>query len=150
MFIKRHYKVRSAILRILAEYQDKFSLDVKAKERLMHFSEIKKHLQQYGKNYLLDNLQYLTDTNEIYCSMELDDSKFCILKEGRISYIEEKYVLLGRNELRNYIYDVLKIISTAILLFIATYTFIQNIYQTQLNKKDIKQLKEELHKIKST
>ncbi len=150
MFIKRHYKVRSAILRILAEYQDKFSLDVKAKERLMHFSEIKKHLQQYGKNYLLDNLQYLTDTNEIYCSMERDDSKFCILKEGRISYIEEKYVLLGRNELRNYIYDVLKIISTAILLFIATYTFIQNIYQTQQNKKDIKQLKEELHKIKNT
>ena len=146
-FMKKHFKIKHRVLQILAQYQDSFPVGTNSNERLLHYSEIEKNFPNIDKNFLLDVLHYLTTTKEIHCSMEFENSKFLILQDGRAAYIENKYRSLGRKELRDYIFDILKIISTTILLIIAVYTFAQNIYETKQNSKDIEKIKTDIQKL---
>ena len=142
--MKKHFKTKLRILQILAKFQDSFPVGTNSNDRLLHYSEIEKQFPKVSKNYLLDSLHYLTTTKEIHCTMELENSKYLILQDGRAAYIENKYRSLGRKEFRDYIFDILKIISTTVLLLIAVYTFIQNIYETKQNKKDIEKIKTDI------
>lgn len=145
--MKKHFKVKHQILQILAKHQDSFPLEIQANNRLLHYNEIEKKISYVNKSFLLDTLHYLTTTKEIHCTMELDNSKFLILENGRNSFIENKYQSLGRKELRDYIFDIIKIISTIILLTIAVYSFVQNIYVTKQNKSEIEKLKTDIQKL---
>ena len=148
--MKKHFKIKYQILEILAKFQDSFPIGTSSKDRLLHYSEIEKEFPKISKHYLLDNLHYLTTTKEIYCAMELENSKFLILEDGRAAYLENKYRSLGRKEFRDYLFDILKIISTTVLLLIAIYTFILNIYETKQNKKDIEKIKNDVKIIQKT
>lgn len=147
MFIKKHYEVRHKILKTLFDYDNSFDIGVPTNEKLLHFNEICKKLNQFDKIFLLDNLNYLQTTKEIYCTMQYDNSSFAIIGLGRDSFIEKKFLTEGRKEFRNSLDQKLKIISTIILLIIAVVTFAINIIQTHNNKKEIENLKLRLQKI---
>lgn len=147
MFIKKHYQVRHKILQTLFDYDNSFDIAVPTNQKLLHFNEICKKLNQFDKIFLLDNLNYLQTTKEIYCTMQFDNSSFAIIGLGRDSFIERKFLTEGRKEFRNSFDQKLKIISTIILLLIAITTFVINIIQTQNNKKEIENLKLQLEKV---
>lgn len=147
MFIKKNFKARHQILKILFSHDEKVMPTDDVNLKSIHFSEICKQLPQYDKSFLLDNLDYLRTTKEIYCSMQFDKSTFFILSDGSHSYRDKKYICEGVRDQLNYIYDIAKTVSVIILLAIAIWTFAQNIYQTKQNKKDIEQLRKELQDI---
>ena len=146
-FMKKHFKIKHQILQILSKYQDSFPISTSATDRMLHYSEIEKKIPHVDKNYLLDILDYLTATKDIYCSMEFDNSKFLILPGGRVSYLEGKYPSLGSKESRDKLFDILKIVSTAILLLIAMYSVVINIYETKQNRKDLENIKTNIEKL---
>lgn len=148
--MRLHFKVRHNILKILSEYQESFTLGTSSSDRLLHYGKIKEHFKDLSDNYLLDNLQFLVDEKEIHCTMKLTDSEFVVLRQGRNSYIDKKYLELGNKELREKIFDTLKIISTAVLLVIAVWTFIMNINTTQKNTKDIEMLQQQIQELNNS
>lgn len=147
MFINRNYKLRHNLLRLLFVHDLKFKPADEFEKRGLHFSELSTFLPQYDQNILLDNLDYLRTTGEIFCSMKFDNSIFMITSTGNHSYRERKYLREGVKEQINYIYDLAKTISVIILLIIAIWTFIQNLNQVKRNKDEIDILKKELKKL---
>lgn len=145
MFVRRNYKVRHLLLKVLFDHDqnnDKPIDDVEG--RSIHFDEICKKLPQFDRWLLLDNLDYLRSIKEIYCSDQFDKSKFLIYSSGSHSYRDKKYLREGVKDQINYIYDIVKTISVIVLLGIAIWTFAQNLYQTKKNKDEIEQLKNEV------
>lgn len=148
MFIKKNFEARHKILKVLFEHDLKFKPTGNFDKKSIHFDEICNQLPQYDRPFLLDNLDYLRTTDEIHCSMQFDKSTFSILSHGSHSYRDKKYFREGVKDQLNYIYDIAKTFSVIILLLIAIWTFVKNIYQTESNKQDIEQLKKELQQIK--
>jgi hypothetical protein len=148
MFIKENFKARHRLLKILHRHGLQFQPLEDLHKSSIHFEEIHKQLPQYDKNFLLDNLDYLRSTDEIYCSMKFDKSVFAILSQGSHAYRDKKYIHEGVKERINYIYDIAKTVSVVVLLVIAIWTFAQNIVQTKQNKSDIERLRQELQDIR--
>gem|GEM_PF-3523652 len=148
MFIKKNFKARHQILKVLFQHDLKFKPTDNFDKKSLHFNEICNQLPQYDRPFLLDNLDYLRTTDEIHCSMQFDNSTFAILSHGSHSYRDNKYIRDGYKEFFNYIYDIAKTFSVIVLLLIAVWTFFKNIYQTESNKQDIEQLRKELQQIK--
>jgi hypothetical protein len=148
MFIKKNFKARHQLLGILFDHdikQHQHTSDIKSKS--IHFNDIAAKLPKYNKHFLLDNLDYLRAADEIYCSMQFDNSVFAIYSSGSHAYRDKKYIRDGYRDQFNYIYDIAKTVSIVVLLLIAIWTFVKNIYQTESNKKDIEQLRKELQDI---
>ncbi len=149
MFIKKSFKVRHQILKVLFYHNLKFKPSETRDSKCLHFDKICEELPQYDRPFLLDNLDYLRSTNEIYCSQQFDNSVFDINSSGSHSFRNKKYIRDGVKDLTNYIYDIAKTVSVIVLLAIAIWTFAQNTLQTKQNKTDIEQLRKELQDIKS-
>ncbi len=149
MFIKKNLKARHELLGILLEHDIKQKHTSNIESKSIHFDDIVAKLPKYDRHFLLDNLDYLRTVGEIYCSMEFDNSVFAIYSSGGHSYREKKYIREGVKDQLNYIYDIAKTLSVIILLLIAIWTFIRNTYQTESNKQDIKQLREEIQQMKN-
>lgn len=140
-FVKKHFRARHQILKLLYFYDDKFPPNASLSEKQLHFNEIAAALNHFEKGFVLDNLDYLQRIKEITCTQEFDNSKFTILGTGRDSYIENRYVKEGIRNRLDLFYDFLKNVSGVLLLIIACYTFLLNIFQTQRNKAEIEDLK---------
>ena len=148
MFIDKSYSIRHQILKVLNEHDSQFEPNVILQKRAIHFNDIASKLKTTDKQFLIDNLDYLRAAEEIYCSMEFDNSEFAIFSSGSHAYRQKKYIRDGVKEQLNYIYDIAKTFSVIILLLIAVWTFAKNIYQTESNKQDIEQLRKELQLLK--
>ena len=150
MFIKENFKARHQLLKVLQGHSLQFhpSESPDLQKISIHFNDIQKQLPKYDKNFLLDNLDYLRTSGEIYCSMKFDQSVFAVLSPGSHAYRDKKYIHEGVKERMNYIYDIAKTVSIIVLLVIAVWTFIQNTYQTRQNKSDIERLRQELQNIR--
>lgn len=144
MFIKKNFKARHQLLGILFEHDIKQPHTSNLKTKSIHFNDIAAKLPQYDRHFLIDNLDYLRAADEIYCSMQFDNSVFAIYSAGSHAYRDKKYIRDGYRDQFNYIYDIAKTVSVIILLLFAIWTFIKNIYQTESNKKDIEQIRKEL------
>ena len=149
MFIDKSYSIRHQILKVLQEHDKDFEPDISLDKRSIHFNDISSRLNYPDKQFLIDNLDYLRAANEIYCSLEFDNSVFAIYSAGSHAYRQKKYIREGVKEQLNYIYDIAKTFSVIILLFIAILTFAKNIYQTESNKQDIEQLQKDIQQIKN-
>lgn len=144
MFIKQNYSIRHKLLGVLFDHEKKQENHGDIKSRSIHFSQICQQLPQYEKTLLLDNLDFLRTSEEIYCSMQFDNSSFAILSRGSHVYRENRYLREGVKDQLNYIYDFAKTFSVIVLLFIAVWTFFQNINQTRKNVNDIALLRKEV------
>lgn len=98
---------------------------------------------------VIEQLQYLINEKEIH-EEELRplDSIYIISKAGTVAYYDKKYLNLGFREFLNNSYDVLKNLSTAILLFFAVISFTTNHIETKKNKTEIENLKNEIKNLK--
>ena len=148
MFIDKSYSIRHQILKVLNEYDSQFEPNVILQKRTIHFNDIASKLKTSDKQFLIDNLDYLRAAEEIYCSMQFDNSEFAIFSSGSHAYRQKKYIREGVKEFFNYIYDIAKTVSVILLLVIAIWTFTKNIYQTESNKQDIEQIRKELQQLK--
>lgn len=148
MFIDKSYSIRHQILKVLQEHDKDFEADISLDKRSIHFNDISSRLNSPDKQFLIDNLDYLRAANEIYCSLEYDNSVFAIYSAGSHAYRQKKYIREGVKEQLNYIYDISKTFSVIILLFIAIWTFAKNIYQTESNRQEIEQLQKDIQQIK--
>jgi hypothetical protein len=148
LFIKKNFKARHQILKVLFDHDLNFKPTDSLDKKSLHFDEICNQLPQYDRPFLLDNLDYLRTTKEIHCSMQFDNSTFAILSHGSHSCRDKKYIRDGIKDFFNYIYDIAKTVSVIVLLLIAIWTFVKNIYQTESNKQDIEQIRKEIQQIK--
>ena len=148
MFIKKNFKARHQLLGILFEHDIKQPHTSDLKTKSIHFNDIAAKLPHYDRHFLIDNLDFLRAADEIYCSMQFDNSVFAIYSAGSHAYRDKKYIRDGYRDFFNYIYDIVKTVSVIVLLLITIWTFFKNIYQTESNKQDIEQLRKELQQIK--
>ncbi len=130
--IKTYFKIRHDFLKFMFDFGNE----------PLPYSTIKEKIENLADDDLLTNLQVLADEGEIIiCDKSGINSTFKITFKGKKSLLEKKYLSLGHKELRERIFDILKIASTTILLLIAVYTFMMNIIETYNNKKEIEKLK---------
>src|SRR6266487_3341351 len=106
MFINKNYKARHLLLKVLFDYDEKLKPDDNLETKNLHFNKICEQLPQYDRSLLLDNLDYLSTTKEIHCSMQGEKSTFFILSSGSHSYRQRKYIRDGVKDQINYIYDI--------------------------------------------
>lgn len=76
------------------------------------------------------------------------DILYIISPAGIAAFYDKKYLDIGRKEFLNNSYDILKNISTAILLILAVYTFASNFIENRKNKIEIESLKHEVRELK--
>lgn len=98
---------------------------------------------------VIEQLQFLINEKEIH-EEELRplDCVYIITKAGTVAYYDKKYLNLGFREFLNNSYDVLKNLSTAILLIFAIISFTTNHIETTKNKAEIENLKNEIKTLK--
>lgn len=96
-------------------------------------------------------IQYLINEKEIIEEeIQYDDYYYCISNSGTASYYDRKYITKGKKEYRENIYDILKNISTLLLLIMAVITFIGNWISNSKNKCEIENIKTELKQIENS
>jgi len=143
MPMKKKHLVRQKILESL---QSKLSI-YDGQEHLGNIELTLKELANVSnltEEQVLQQVDYLSEIQEINISWSQGVQSFIILKNGTISFFDKKHLYKGRKEFWNDTYDVIKTLSAAILLIIAVTTFVMNIFDTRQNRKDIETIKAEL------
>ncbi len=99
---------------------------------------------------IIEQIEFLINEKEISKIEESFDTYYFITDKGSISYHDEKYLDNGEKEFWTTSYDIIKTISTLVLLIMAVIVFILNFLDTKQNKKDIDVIKTELQNIKDS
>lgn len=86
--------------------------------------------------------QSLLTEGEIVAIEENGQLHLSITENGKTSFIEKKYLRKGRKEIRESIYDWVKIVAPLLALALSAYT----IYSNSELKKKIKELELQIHK----
>jgi hypothetical protein len=149
MFITKSNKARHLLLKVLAEY-DIGKPPGSLVGTTLHFNAICKKLPQYGREFLLDNLDYLHTNKLIYCSEQFDQSNFRILSNGNHAYNEKRFLREGIKDQMNYLYDIVKNISVCILLVIGVWSFVLNFTQTRKNSRMIEHQNQQIKAIQDS
>jgi hypothetical protein len=151
MFIKTKYINRHKILGTLYnKYSQDYSPNIiDIKEISLTFGELVTH-SKLAEYQVQEQIDFLCDANEISSNEENFTDYYSIPRKGIISYKDEKYLYTGRKEFWNDTYDIVKTISTIILLIIGLATFVLNLIETKQNKNEINNIKMELHNMRDS
>lgn len=145
MFVKRKYIDRHRILQVLQENQDQ-NLEYDENQtnfEPLSFSELVRK-SGLSETQVYAQVDLLAKEDEISIDPLGAKMYYMVIRNGTIAYFDGKYLNQGKKELRDEVYDKLKIISTIVLLSIAIISFIVNIIETRKNKKEIETLKREI------
>lgn len=96
---------------------------------------------------VIKQLDFLSDSKEIYINQRDGSTFYCILQKGTASYHDRKYLYLGKKESLNDFFDIVKTVSAVALLIIAVTSFIINFSNTVKNNKDIETLKRQIEEL---
>jgi hypothetical protein len=150
MLTAKKYRNRHIILKTLEDYRvNNARLDsTDWMELSLDFSELVAKSNLTGQE-VIEQLQYLINENEVH-EEELRplDYVYIITKIGTAVYYDKKYLNIGMRQFLNDCYDVLKNLSTAILLIFAVVSFMTNNIEIKKNKVEIESLKNEIKKLK--
>lgn len=150
MFRVKKYRIRHAILKTLEHHRTNAKRNdlTDWMEEALDFSELvaKSHLTEQDVS---EQLYYLINEKEIF-DEELRplDIIYRISSTGIAAFYDKKYLNIGMREFLNNSYDILKNISTAVLLIFAIVTFVSNYLETKKNKNEIELLKNEIKDLK--
>lgn len=148
-FINKKYKNRHIILETLQRrYEEVYNPTMQDGELEIDF----KHLVEYSKltnNEVYEQLDYLHLENEISIDEIQFQIYYIILRNGSKAYYDKKYITIGIKEFHNNFYDILKNISSVILLIIAIITFILNSFATIKLKEQVSKLQIEVQTLKN-
>ncbi len=149
--LKKKYKNRHQILRALLLHRNE-------KESPNNLDEIDFALtwsklvekSRLSETEIRKQIYYLKNENEVVeKETEYDNFYYYISGKGRVSFYDKKYIEQRRKEILSDVYDILKNISTSILLFFAIITFTNNWIIDSKNKSEIEILKKEVLKLKN-
>lgn len=150
MILKKKYINRHEILRTLIvrrkDNENPNNLDVRdialSWRKLVEKSNL-------SETEIIQQIYYLKNGNEIV-ETDFDEYNlyYHISRIGMASYYDKKYLNQRKKEFEDNIYDVLKILSTAILLILAIITFRNNWIISNKNESEIEILKKEVLKLK--
>lgn len=148
-FIGKKYINRHRILETLQIYHNEhWSPDCDEIDISLSFTELIKH-SRLNEQEVREQLPYLKHEKEINY-FEIDySSYYAISKKGTVDLYDKKHYNFGRKMFNEEIYDMLKNISTILLLIIALITFVNNLIDTKNNKKELENLKTEIKNIKA-
>jgi hypothetical protein len=148
MFREKKYQDRHIILKTLEEHYQINRANTDWIEMGLDFSELvsKSNLKEQEVS---EQLHFLVNEKEIV-DEELRhlDILYIISGAGKAAFYDKKYLVIGRREFLDNCYDVLKNISTAILLIFAVVTFTTNLIEARKNKLEIESLRNEVNQLK--
>lgn len=149
MFIKQKYIIRHKILEVLQNKMPSFDeKEIKREQIELSLEEISKILGFSIEN-IYKNIDHLSEAEEInFFWINNNKLKCAIARKGTLSVYDRKYINEGRKEFWNNTFDVIKNVSTILILIIAIVTFIINTCATTQNSKDIKIIKTEINNFK--
>lgn len=100
---------------------------------------------------VIQQIRYLINEKEINeAEFEYSRLYYSISDSGTAAYHDQKYLTKGRKEYLDNIYDVLKNVSTFILLLLAVITFIGNWISNSRKNQEIENIKIELKHLKDS
>jgi hypothetical protein len=147
----KKYRNRHLILKTLQDRRQEGEgpnrLDIS--EVALTFSELVEKCR-LTESELVEQIHYLKNTDEVIEEEIINDFYYFISQAGTAAYYDNKYLNKGKKELLENTYDVLKNLSTIILLLIAIITFTGNWISSKDNKSEIDTLKFELKQIKDS
>lgn len=152
MKINKKYTSRHQLLQTLQERKDDRwspnNIDVRDIALETHKLLDKSGLRETD---LYQQLQYLVNEKEIK-ETEFDGFRwyYSISDAGTAAYHDQKHLSKGRKEYLDNIYDVLKNVSTFILLLMAVVTFIGNWISNSKKNQEIEDIKIELKNLKDS
>ena len=151
MIKTKKYRNRHLILKTLQDRRQEGSgpnmLDIS--EVALTFTELVKE-SQLTESEVVEQIHYLKNENEVIEEEIINDYYYFISQAGTASYYDHKYLTRGRKEFWENTYDVLKNLSTIILLLIAIITFAGNWISSKENSVEIKALKTEMRQLKDS
>jgi len=151
MILKKKYINRHEILRtLLVRRKDNESPNnLDERDIALNWTKLVEK-SNLSETEIIQQIYYLKNENEIV-ETEFDEYNFYyhISRTGMVSYYDKKYLNQRKKEFADNIYDVLKILSTAILLIFAIITFRNNWIISNKNESEIEILKKEVLKLKN-
>lgn len=151
MIQKKKYLNRHQILKILVECRidNESPNNLDERDICLNWTELVER-SNLSETEIIQQIYYLKNENEIIeKEFDMCNSNYHISRIGMASYYDKKYLNQGKKEYLDNIYDLLKILSTFILLIIAIITFINSWIVSGENKSEIEILKNEVFKLKT-
>ena len=149
--MNKKYRNRHLILKTLQDRRQEGEgpnmLDMS--EIALTFSELVEK-SRLTDSELVEQIHYLKNADEVIEEEIINDFYYFISQAGTAAYYDKKYLNKGKKELLENTYDVLKNLSTIVLLLIAIITFTGNWVSSKDNKSEIDTLKFELKQIKDS
>lgn len=151
MKINPKYTSRHQLLKTLQERKDeKWSPDmVDIRDIALPYHKLESS-SGLSENQVVEQIQYLINENEIIKKEIKYDWYYYISDMGSASYYDSKYPSKGKKEYLDNIYDILKNVSTFLLLLMAVITFIGNWVSNSKNNAEIEKIKTELNQLKDS
>jgi len=152
MKINPKYTSRHELLETLQKRKDeKWAPDnIDVRDTALEFHELAEN-SGLKETDVLQQIRYLINEKEIY-ETEFEYSRwyYSISDAGTAAYHDQKHLAKGRKEYLDNIYDVLKNVSTFILLLLAVITFIGNWISNSRKNQEIENIKIELKNLKDS
>lgn len=150
IFINKKFKNRHIILETLQRrYDQVYNPNMQQGELEMSFIQLVDR-SKLTEQEVIEQLDYLQLEDEISIDEIQFDYYYTLLNNGSKAFYDKKYLNIGKKEFLENIYDILKIVSTAILLTIALSTFIINTATTIKLTKEVSKLQSEVRALKNS
>jgi hypothetical protein len=148
-FMKKKYLIRHKILQTLQEKLSEFDGKQKVQSDEIELSTKEISLKaNLSEKDILAQIDYLSSRDEIHLERDKGVVNLYITRQGTVSFSDKSYLEEGKKEFWNSNYDVLKTVSTVILLLIALITFAINIFNTKKNKSEIEKMQIQIDNIR--
>ena len=149
---KKKYIIRHKVLGVLQRHQDHIYSLTKPMEQLVDFElalDVKQISAQtkYSEAEIIAEVEILMDRKQLSLVVEEFENYYMINKVGSVAFYDKYYLEVGKKTLITVIKDYITIITAIGLFFIAVYSFISNVVQTQANTKNLDNIKSKLDTI---
>lgn len=152
MKINKKYSSRHQLLKTLQERKDeKWAPDnIDIRDTALEFDKL---IENSGlpETDVIQQIRYLINEKEINeTEFEYSRCYYSLSGSGTASFHDRKHLSKGRKEYLDNMYDVLKNVSTFILLLLAVITFIGNWISNSKKNQEIENIKIELKHLKDS
>lgn len=152
MKINKKYSSRHQLLKTLQERKDeKWAPDnIDIRDTALEFDKLTEN-SRLQETDVIQQIQYLINEKEINeTEFEYCRRYYSISDTGTAAYYDQKHLTKGRKEYRDNIYDVLKNVSTFVLLLLAVITFIGNWISNSRKNQEIENIRIDLKHLKDS
>ncbi|MBN9299832.1 MAG: hypothetical protein J0I41_22710 [Filimonas sp.] len=146
-YIKPRYYIRHEMLRVLKNIQDEDHPDYAVDMELTVLEMSKR--TGIEKSSVNNQVDALLAIDEVYRNGGSNDMRFMLSAKGNVALQDRKYPRLAMKEFAEELFDIIKIVSTALAIFISIYTLTIAIIQNAKNAERISALETEVRELRA-